>query len=415
MSTTIENPAKPAKIRTFEERIGKKSWIVTECELDVEEDVKLWDQNPRIQTFLPHVVAASEEEIEAAIERTPGYAALNKSIQQLGQMESIYVWRADPSKKYQVLEGATRVTILRGLHRASIGEVNEGEFGKVKAKVLPPEFDAVDRTVLLAGIHVRGTGVRQWSRYDQARFIHEAVVGRPNKPPVMNQKQLAEFMGKSEPWVTRLKNSFDFSMKFEEHVDDEDHGARMAKDNFSVLEEISKAKTIGAMLRDYDNPRHHDLRADVFDMVRNNVFKEYRNARFLGDLFEDKEKWELLKTGEEHIADRLTAELRVNSTGPKAKVAALPQQIKRAIDSDSIEFDEDDLAALREAASHIAGQVHQGVRQFRLHLREMTDMLAEASLADIRSLTEDELDGFNESLGYFHDLIATHAKKAAAE
>src|SRR5687767_14334415 len=164
MAAKNDNIAKPAKTRTFEERIGKKSWMVTECELDAVEDVKLWDQNPRIQTFLPHVVAASEDEIEAALERTPGYAALKKSIQQLGQMEPIYVWRTDPSKKYQVLEGATRVTILRELHRASIGELNEGEFAKVKAKVLPPEFDAVDRTVLLAGIHVRGTGVRQWSR-----------------------------------------------------------------------------------------------------------------------------------------------------------------------------------------------------------------------------------------------------------
>jgi hypothetical protein len=414
VNAKTEKAAKAPAGRTFEERIGKKNWTVTECELDVMEDVKLWDQNPRIQTFLPHVAAHSEEELEAALERTPGYAALKKSIQQLGQMEPIYVWRADPSKKYQVLEGATRVTIKRDLHRASIGEVNEGDFATIKAKVLPPEFDAADRTVLLAAIHVRGTGVRQWSRYDQARFIHEAVVGRPSKPPVMNQKQLAEFMGKSEPWVTRLKNSFDFSLKFEEHVDDEEHGARMAKDNFSVLEEISKAKTIGAMLRDHDNRKHDDLRADVFDMVRNNVFKEYRNARFLGDLYEDKEKWEQLKTGEEHIADRLTAELRVSSSGPKAKVAALPQQIKRAIDTESVEFDEEDLALLREAASFVAGQVHQGVRQFRLNLREMTDMLAEASLADVRSLAGDELDAFNESLAYFQNLLAAHAKKAAA-
>lgn len=403
-----------AKGRTFEERIGNKSWTVTECELNVVDDVKLWDQNPRIQTFLPNVIASSEDEIEAALERTPGFAGLKKSIQQLGQMEAIYVWRADPAKKYQVLEGATRVTILRDLHRSSVGERNEGEFLKVRAKVLPPEFDAVDRTVLLAAIHVRGTGVRQWSRYDQARFIHEAVVGRPNKSAVMNQKQLAEFMGKTEAWVSRLKNSFDFSLKYEEHIDDDENGPRMAKDNFSVLEEISKAKTIGAMLRDYSNPKHDELRADVFDMVRNNVFKEYRNARFLGDLYEDKEKWELLKTGEEHIADRLTAELRVNSTGPKARVANLPQQIKRAIDSESVEFDEEDLALLREAASYVAGQVHQGVRQFRLNLREMTDMLAEASLADIRSLTGDELAAFNESLGYFQDLLDNHARKAAA-
>lgn len=399
--------------RTVEERIGKKSVPVTECVLDVVEDVKLWDQNPRIQTFIPHAVAASEEELEAALERTPGYAGLKKSIEQLGQMEAIYVWRADPAKKYQVLEGATRVTILRELHRASVGELNEGEFAKVKAKVLPPEFDAMDRTVLLAGIHVRGTGVRQWSRYDQARFIHEAIVGRPNKPAVMNQKQLAEFMGKTESWVSRLKNSFDFSLKFEEHIDDDEAGPRLAKEKFSVLEEISKAKTIGALLRD-PNPKYDGLRADVFDMVRSDVFKEYRNARFLGELYEDKEKWELLKTGEEHIADRLTAELRANSTGPKAKLASLPQQIKRAIDSESVEFDEDDLAFLREAESFIAGQVHQGVRQFRLNLREMTEMLAEASLADVRSLTDDELEAFNESLGYFQGLVASHSQKVAA-
>jgi hypothetical protein len=294
-----------------------------------------------------------------------------------------------------------------------VGELNEGEWARVKAKVLPPDFNAMDRTVLLAGIHVRGTGVRQWSRYDQARFIHEAIVGRPNKAAVMNQKQLAEFMGKTESWVSRLKNSFDFSLKFEEHIDDDEVGPRMAKEKFSVLEEISKAKTIGALLRD-PNPKYDSLRADVFDMVRSDVFKEYRNARFLGELYEDKEKWELLKTGEDNIADRLTAELRANSTGPKAKVASLPQQIKRAIDSDSVEFDEDDLAFLREAASYIAGQVHQGVRQFRLNLREMTEMLAEASLADVRSLTDDELHSFNESLGYFQSLVATHSQKVAA-
>src|SRR5687767_14102927 len=137
MTTENANATRSAKSRTLEERIGNKSWTVTECELDVLEDVKLWDQNPRIQTFLTHVVAASEDEIEAALERTPGFAALKKSIQQLGQMEAIYVWRADPSKKYQVLEGATRVTILRDLHRASIGELNEGEFAMVKAKILP--------------------------------------------------------------------------------------------------------------------------------------------------------------------------------------------------------------------------------------------------------------------------------------
>ena len=398
--------------RTIVERIGNTDWTIEECSLDVIDDVKLWDQNPRIQTFLPNIAASSEEELEAALERTPGYASLKKSVQQLGQLEAVYVWRADENKKYQVLEGATRVTILRELHRATIGEANEGEFAKVKAKVLPPEFDAKDRTILLAGIHVRGNLVRQWSRYDQARFIHEAVVGRPTRPAVMNQKQLAEFMGKSNSWVNRLKDSFDFSLKFEEHIDDDD-GAKAARDNFSILEEISKAKTIGPMLRDYKDSRQDEIRADVFDMVRNEVFKEYRNARFLGDLYDDKEKWEQLKTGERHIADQLTAELRANTTGPKGKISSLPQQVRRAIESESVEFDEEDLALLRDAAGQIASQVHHGVRQFRINLRSITEMLSEASMADARSLSEDEMDGFNTSLTYFQNLVEAHGKKAA--
>lgn len=44
----------------------------------------------------------------------------------------------------------------------------------------------------------------------------------------------------------------------------------------------------------------------------------------------------------------------------------------------------------------------------------MTDMLAEASLADVRSLADDELDAFNESLTYFQNLVDAHAKKATA-
>ena len=408
----MDMPTTPeGAVSEYEEKIGKKQFAIVERDLDVEEDVCLWSENPRIRTFLPTTAGASEEELEAALERTPGYGALKNSIKKIGQLEPIYVWRPDDSKKYQVIEGATRVTILRELHRDSIGQSSEGEHLRVRAKVLPNSFTLSDKAVLLATIHVRGTGVRQWSRYDQARFIHETVVGRPGKPALYNQKQLAELMGKSEPWVARLKNAFDFSQKFEEHIDDDERGPRMARDKFSVLEEISKAKTIGAMLRDYDDSKHDELRSDVFDMVQNDVFKEYRNARFLGDLHEDPEKWAQLKTGEQHIADKLTIELRVNSTGPKGKISDLPAQVQRAIENDTVEFDEEDVRKLRQAVSQINSQLHSGVRQFRINLREIADMLADASMADVKSLADEELARFRESLGYFEGLISAHRER----
>src|SRR5207237_120428 len=128
------------------------------------------------------------------------------------------------------------------------------------------------RAILLARIHVRGSGVRAWGRYIEAKFIYDNVVGVNGQPPVMLMKEMADYMGKSGSWVSRLKDAYEFAKKFIEYIDTDD-AEQIAAKEFSTLEEISKASVIGTQLRDYDNSDYETLRADVFDMVRKGVFK----------------------------------------------------------------------------------------------------------------------------------------------
>lgn len=400
------------KDRTYYERIGNQDWELNEELLDVQAEVSLWPENPRLQTWLPVVGVHSEADLEAALEQTNGYDTLKKSIDDLGQMEPIYVWRPNPSSKYLVLEGATRVSILRSLDRKYTSGLKQGTFRYVKAKVLPSSFGEKERAILLARIHVRGTGVRAWGRYIEAKFIYEAVVGKNGQPALMNQAQMAQYMEKSESWVNRLKHAYEFSLQFVEYIDDEAEGPKLAAANFSILEEASKAKIIGSQLREYDNPQHDGLRHEVFEMVRNEAFKEYREARFLKEFHDDPDKWEQLKSGEKHVASRLATEVKANSNSPKTKISTIPQMIKRSIERGEAEFGDEDVESLQQALDLITDQIHEGIRPFRVALKKITRTLTEASLADVKALVAGELAEFREALEYFNDLVDKHAKAA---
>jgi hypothetical protein len=414
LDPTVNLKAEP---RVWIEKIGNTDWELHEAMLDVHEEVSLWPDNPRLQTWLPMAGVSSEEELEAALQRTNGYDTLRKSIDDLGQMEPIYVWRPNAAAKFLVLEGATRVGILRQLDlKYPTGHIKEGNFRRVRAKVLPPSFGERERAILLARIHVRGSGVRAWGRFIEAKFIYETVVGKSGQQPLMNQAQMARYMEKSLAWVNRLKSAYEFSLQFMEHIDEERIGDKTLEqftaENFSVLEEISKAKTIGSQLREYNNPAHDGLREEVFDMVRDEAFKEYRDARFLKEFHDDPDKWEQLKSGEKHIASRLAMEVKTNASSPKAKISSIPQMVRRSIDRGETEYDEEDIEALQKAIDHIGDQVHEGIRPFRVALKKMTRALNETSLADVRELDGVELAEFNAALDYFNDLVARHGARA---
>lgn len=406
MSAVMVDDKPKAKI--FREKIGNKEYELREEKLDVWNDVTLWPNNPRLLPYLAdgHGVE-SEDGLENFLRRTNGYAPLAKSIADIGQMEPIYAWKRDDQQKYLILEGATRVTILRDLARKQIGKPSEGQHRYVSAKILPPEFSEEERVILLARIHVRGTGVRSWGRYIEAQFVHDAVVGKNGAAPLMTALELANHMGKSVSWVSRLKDAYEFAQKFIEH-DDSNQAHAVALDQFSVLEEIAKSPKVGPMVKDYTNPEFDGLRTDVFNMVRNKVFKEYRDARFMKQYYEDPEKWELLKQGQENVANQLANELKAGSTSLKGKIEALPGQIERALERDSESVSDDDIDSMRKAV-HIAESFRNpGVQQFRLRLRGFTEAMAGAALNDIKAVQPTDIEAFDEALTDFRHRLEKH-------
>ena len=399
----------PLEERVIREKIGNSEWELREIKLNVFDDVALWSDNPRLQTAMMEDFS-TEPELEAALVASKGYDNLRKSILEIGQMQSIYVQRTKTGK-FLVLEGATRVTILRELDRKYQTGKHEGEFRQVDAKILPSNFGERDIAILLAQIHVRGSGVRAWGRYIEAKFVHETVLGRPGHPAVMNQAQLAEAMGRNESWVSRLKNAYEFALKFIDHIDGDANPPRTAAENFSTLEELSKARGIGPQLRDFDNSAYDELRAEVFEMVRNNVFKEYRDARFLKDFHDDPDTWDQLKSGEKHVANQLARQVQDNSSGPKAKISSLPKLVRRTIKSGKGDFDDDDVAALQQTIDQIEDQVHEGVNPYRLAIKKATRILNKASRADVLDLAPSDLSELKDAYEYFSSIVKSHAPK----
>lgn len=395
------------KPKVFREKIGDTEHTLREDRLDVFDDVTLWDRNPRVQPFLVGGNIVSEDQLEADLQQAGGYDVLARSIREVGQMEPIYVWKRDGMPKYLVLEGATRVTILRQLARKHKDTPEEARFRTVVVKMLPEEFSEEERVILLARIHVRGTGVRAWGRYIEAKFIHDHVVSQNGQKPVTTIRDLARHMGKSESWVSRLKDAYEFARRFVEYVDSPD-AEKLAVEHFSTLEEISKATGFGVLVKDYTGNKEHDkLREEVFDMVRQDVFKEYRDARFIKKFYDDPEKWTQLKSHEKHIANKLATDEKAGGSSLPGKIAGLPAQIARAFDRDPQALDEDDLESLQKAVRETASRL-SGVGVFRLHLKGFTKALHEATLAEVKAVTPDEHRELQEGLADFEDRLKKH-------
>jgi hypothetical protein len=388
------------KAKVFRERVGDREYEFIEEKLDVFDQVVLWDDNPRIVPYFSEESGiGSEEEIEIHLRSSKGYDSLHKSIQAVGQMEPIYVWRRDDQPKYLVIEGATRVTSMRDLERRELGKPTAGKYRKVKAKILPPEFGEEERAILLAKIHVRGSGVRSWGRYIEARFVHSIVVGSNGRGPLMSVSDLARHMDKSASWVSRLKDAYQFAEKFVEHVDSPD-AQKIAVEQFSTLEEVSKSRDIGSRLKDYNNPSFDDLRNEVFEMVQQEVFKEYRDARFMKEFHDDAEKWAVLKSGEKHVGHKLANELKAGNASLHARLEVLPRQLERTLERDAEAVSEDDIENLRSALKIARGALRE-VSPFRLELTEFTKVLENASLADVKAVQRDDMKQLDDALEDF--------------
>ncbi len=373
----------------FREKIGDREYEIQEKTLDAFNDVVLWSDNPRLIPYIGFQGVTNDDEMEASLQRTNGYGDLRKSIKDVGQLEPIYVWKNMESPKYLVLEGATRVTILRDLARtASSGQ--EDRYRRVKAKVLPADFPPIHRIILLARIHVRGSGVRSWGRYVEAKYIHDNTAPDGGEVDKLSISEMARWMGKSGSWVSRLRDAYAFARQFVDYLDSDDAEA-IALDKFSILEEIIKAPGFGPQQLKGDSAKAQAMREEVFEMVKNDVFKEYRDARFMKQFFEDPEKWDRLKSHERYVANQLANELK--AMGPnslRGRLQGLYSQMERAFERDPEALDASDLEELQKCVNLLASHVAADVGAFRLALQTFVRQLYNATLNDVTKLTPEE-------------------------
>jgi hypothetical protein len=399
--------------RSYVEKIGNTEWDFKETVLDVQNDVVLWNQNPRLVTQLDPD-EYDEDNIADQIRQTNGYDQLKRSIEQIGQTTPIYVWRPNDNTKFLVFEGNTRVTCMRELELKFSGGPKAGTYRRIKVRILPPHFGDIERAILLGRIHVTRSGVRAWGRYEQSRFLYTTVTDLPGKPAVMSVSELAKYLEKTASYVTRLRDAYEFSCKFCNYLESEEdeNAKKITADQFSTLEEISKATNIGPRLRDYENKDHDSLRADVFDMVKKEVFKEYRDARFLKEFYETPEIWAALKTGEKHIASKYALEIKLGNSGIKAKISNIGQAVERALQTDDHGLDDDDIDQLQKTLVLVQNSVHPGVDSFNLDFKRVIATLSNATLANVKSLSNDERDEFKQAHEYFTMLVERYGKSA---
>lgn len=84
------------KAKFFREKIGDKEYELQEEKLDVLDELRLWDGNPRLLPYLAEASGIqSEEDLENHLKRTNGYGPLAKSIADIGQMEPVYAWKRE--------------------------------------------------------------------------------------------------------------------------------------------------------------------------------------------------------------------------------------------------------------------------------------------------------------------------------
>lgn len=261
----------------------------------------------------------------------------------------------------------------------------------MRAKILPPEFTEEEIVLLLVGIHVRGSGVRDWDRFVQAQTVYRAVKPHGHKKPVTTITKLAAHMGKSVSWVSRLVAAYEFANAYADWLDDPAASQREAVKYFSVLEEIGRASKFGPKVRDLENPEYEQLRADVFGMVHRGAFKEYRDARFIQDFHEDPEKWEILKRGEAGVANKLAAEVKAGTSNLGTRIKGLADAIRKTLAAKPDALSEEHLEHLHESVHELASHL-TGASTLQFNLAAFRRALRKATVEDLEEISAVELN-----------------------
>jgi hypothetical protein len=261
------------------------------------EEIRLWDQNPRIKHLLAGLDGfPRQEDLQALIEESQPnkFKDLRKDIEKFGQQEAVYLKgdaSSGPIDVATVIEGNTRVAILSQLHDR---DSTNPRFQRVKAYLLPHDISEEKLAILMANFHVKGTMRNQWDRYQIGSFLHDQIEQRG----LFNQTELAEHIGKSPSWVSRHLIVYKFALDYKDEIENADgmtsgEAEKEVNHYFSILEEAWKVKAF----RD-ECDRDLDAKKTLFRWVHDGKFKDHRNIRAIYDIYMDPRKREQVENGE---------------------------------------------------------------------------------------------------------------------
>lgn len=272
------------------------------------DEVRLWEGNPRIKHLVSGLDAwPAEEDLISFVKRVQptAYRNLYRDIEKFGQQEPVFLRGNDTNGQVDtatVIEGNTRVTIIKDLHSR---RPKEAKFASVKAYLLPKTFDEDDQAILMANYHVKGTLRNQWTRYQIGAFLYEYVEQKRR----FNQNEMAENMGKSPSWVSRHLTVFKFGQDYKDELEGS-FGVPAAEaenetnEQFSKLEEAWKVKAF----RD-EMDRSPDAKETLFRWVHQDKFKDHRRIRAIHDLYSDPKLRRLVEDGTAGAGDDAAGKL----------------------------------------------------------------------------------------------------------
>jgi hypothetical protein len=251
-------------------------------------EIKLWDANPRIA----HLTAGrgqvlGDEDLISLIEdvQRSAFATLMRDIMRYGQQEPVFIRSLDRGQQIEaaiVLEGNTRVSILKRLHKDF---PDNPRYATVLCYLLPQGFSETDLAILMANYHVKGNLRNQWDRYQIGAFLHEHIVVKQH----FTQQEIAQQLSKSPSWVSQLLAAYRFALEYKDQlqgsyqVDEADAEADLNK-KFSILEEAWKVKRFRDKLED----PHSDAKETVFRWVHEGKFTDHRKIRKIDDIYSNR-------------------------------------------------------------------------------------------------------------------------------
>jgi len=250
------------------------------------DEIKLWAENPRIA----HIVAgfdhaATDEDLLAAIKESGKkiYTDLRRDIEMFGQSNPVFVKavyrEANKVHSAMVYEGATRVSVLKELHRR---DPRNSKFAKVKAYLLPDNFSDKDLAILLANYHVKRALHRNpWDRYQIGSFLYREI----EQEGRFSGTEMAEQMGMSPAWVSRHLIIYRFAREYRDFIESEHgvspHDAELQTANkLSLLEEAWKVKRFRDRF-DYDD----EAKPTLFKWVHDEKFTDHRKIRAIDEIY----------------------------------------------------------------------------------------------------------------------------------